>query len=108
MRSIARTEDGWVLTDGGGTHRLRHPLCELLAGAPLETAGSASDAGRMAPVDVQEVWAAGVTYERSLVARTEESHEPDVYERVYLADRPELFFKSVPSRVVGPDGTARV
>lgn len=47
-----------------------------------------------------ELWAAGVTYERSREARVEESTEQSVYERVYDAGRPELFFKSVPWRVV--------
>jgi 2-dehydro-3-deoxy-D-arabinonate dehydratase len=54
----------------------------------------------LAPVDPHhEVWAAGVTYRRSRDARIEESHEPDVYDRVYAADRPELFFKSTGVRV---------
>lgn len=58
----------------------------------------------LAPVDgLTEVWAAGVTYLRSRDARIEESHEPDVYDRVYGADRPELFFKSAAWRVCGPD-----
>jgi 2-dehydro-3-deoxy-D-arabinonate dehydratase len=53
------------------------------------------------PVDGRiEVWAAGVTYERSRDARVAESTEQSVYERVYDADRPELFFKSVAWRVV--------
>jgi 2-dehydro-3-deoxy-D-arabinonate dehydratase len=57
----------------------------------------------LAPVDgPTEVWAAGVTYLRSRDARIEESHDPDIYERVYLADRPELFFKSAAWRVRGP------
>ncbi|MHB8510155.1 MAG: fumarylacetoacetate hydrolase family protein, partial [Candidatus Dormibacteria bacterium] len=47
----------------------------------------------LAPVDRQEVWAAGVTYIRSRDARLEESGGADVYDRVYLAERPELFFK---------------
>jgi 2-dehydro-3-deoxy-D-arabinonate dehydratase len=56
------------------------------------------------PVDgLTEVWAAGVTYQRSSDARQEESQVADVYARVYGADRPELFFKSVAWRVVGPD-----
>lgn len=62
----------------------------------------ASDAVLLAPIDVQEVWAAGVTYLRSRDARMEESTEEDVYERVYNADRPEIFFKATPSRVSGP------
>jgi 2-dehydro-3-deoxy-D-arabinonate dehydratase len=56
-----------------------------------------------APVDTQEVWAAGVTYERSRVARMEESTQQDVYDRVYNAERPEVFFKAPAWRCVGPD-----
>jgi 2-dehydro-3-deoxy-D-arabinonate dehydratase len=56
----------------------------------------------LSPVDGRtEVWAAGVTYERSSEARQEESVVADVYSRVYDASRPELFFKSVAWRVVG-------
>ena len=62
----------------------------------------AREAILLAPIDVQEVWACGVTYLRSRDARMEESTEEDVYERVYNADRPELFFKATPSRVSGP------
>lgn len=54
------------------------------------------------PTDEQEIWAAGVTYERSRVAREEESAGSGIYDRVYLAERPELFFKATPSRAVGP------
>lgn len=53
------------------------------------------------PVDQDtEVWAAGVTYLRSRDARTEESGVPDVYTRVYEADRPEIFFKAIGKKVV--------
>ncbi|MAU13224.1 MAG: hypothetical protein CL607_25630 [Anaerolineaceae bacterium] len=56
------------------------------------------------PVDQQEVWAAGVTYLRSRDARQEEAEDGgDVYWRVYQAERPELFFKSLAQKVV-PDG----
>lgn len=56
-----------------------------------------------APIGSQEVWAAGVTYYRSRTARIEESAQGgDFYDRVYSADRPELFFKASPHRVVGP------
>ncbi|WP_336205329.1 fumarylacetoacetate hydrolase family protein [Nonomuraea sp. LPB2021202275-12-8] len=55
-----------------------------------------------APVDADtEVWAAGVTYRLSREARVEESTEPDIYQRVYDAERPELFFKSIGRRVRG-------
>jgi len=57
----------------------------------------------LAPVDGRtEVWAAGVTYQRSRDARMEESREADPYDRVYTAERPELFFKSTAWRVSGP------
>jgi len=55
----------------------------------------------LAPVDEQEVWAAGVTYERSRDARMEESTEIDVYARIYDAERPEVFFKAPGWRCVG-------
>ena len=56
----------------------------------------------LAPIGSQEVWAAGVTYQRSLAARAEEAVSADPYERVYSAARPELFFKATASRVRGP------
>jgi 2-dehydro-3-deoxy-D-arabinonate dehydratase len=63
----------------------------------------------LAPIDRQEVWAAGVTYKRSQVARMEESeHGASHYDRVYTADRPELFFKATPHRVAGPNQPVRV
>ena len=56
-----------------------------------------------APVERQEVWAAGVTYLRSKTARMEESDfGANAYDRVYAAERPELFFKSLPEKVVSP------
>ena len=55
----------------------------------------------LAPVEQQEVWAAGVTYLRSKKARMEESNfSATAYDRVYEAERPELFFKSLPQKVV--------
>ena len=61
-----------------------------------------TDVTLKAPIDRQEVWAAGVTYLRSRDARMEESSQRDVYDRVYDADRPELFLKATPNRVSGP------
>jgi 2-dehydro-3-deoxy-D-arabinonate dehydratase len=55
------------------------------------------------PVDEQEVWAAGVTYAWSREARVREARSKDVYVRVYEAERPELFFKSIGHKVVGPN-----
>ena len=56
----------------------------------------------VAPIGKQEVWAAGVTYLRSREARMEESADSgaaDLYDKVYAAERPELFFKALPHRV---------
>jgi 2-dehydro-3-deoxy-D-arabinonate dehydratase len=64
-----------------------------------------ADARIRAPVDAQEVWAAGVTYERSRDARVEESVQKTVYDLVYTAERPELFFKAAGWRVRGPGET---
>lgn len=70
---------------------------------------SADNASFLAPIDQQEVWAAGVTYKRSQVARMEESETAaSHYDRVYTADRPELFFKATPNRVSGPGEAVRV
>jgi 2-dehydro-3-deoxy-D-arabinonate dehydratase len=80
---------------------------EAAARAPVLPPGVALRA--LAPVDQQEVWAAGVTYERSRQARREESADGgDVYDRVYEAERPELFFKALPHRVRGPGEPIRV
>ena len=57
----------------------------------------------LTPVESQEVWAAGVTYLRSKQARMEESDfSATAYDRVYDAARPEIFFKSLPEKVVSP------
>jgi 2-dehydro-3-deoxy-D-arabinonate dehydratase len=59
----------------------------------------------LAPVDTQEIWAAGVTYQRSREARQEEAIDGgDIYARVYAAERPELFFKALGLKVIGPWG----
>src|SRR5438309_11184285 len=59
-----------------------------------ESAESQPVADLQAPIDgVTEVWAAGVTYKRSVDARIEESETPDIYTRVYTASRPERVFK---------------
>src|ERR1035441_3980195 len=82
---------------------LSRPAAELprtLSGTAGETR-DVKDVIFLPPIDGRtEVWAAGVTYERSRSAREEESSVAQVYERVYEADRPELFFKSVAWRVV--------
>lgn len=63
----------------------------------------------LAPIDDQEVWAAGVTYKRSQVARMEESESAaSYYDKVYHAERPELFMKGTAIRVSGPEQPVRV
>jgi len=64
-----------------------------------------------APIGTQEVWAAGVTYLRSKIARMEESEESGgatFYDKVYDAERPELFFKSTASKVIATNGLVRI
>jgi 2-dehydro-3-deoxy-D-arabinonate dehydratase len=88
-------------------------LQKYLAGI-VRTSEQATDflsAVIMAPVQSQEVWAAGVTYYRSRNARMEESKDAgggSFYDRVYSAERPELFFKSTPGRVIGTGATVRI
>lgn len=79
------------------------------AGAPLTSAAGLPVL--RAPIQSQEVWAAGVTYLRSKNARMAESKDAGggtFYDKVYAADRPELFFKATPHRVVGPGGAVRI
>jgi 2-dehydro-3-deoxy-D-arabinonate dehydratase len=88
---------------------LRAPLSDIreLVDSTAATEGTAVPAREvrfLPPVDgLTEIWAAGVTYKRSSEARQEESQVSDVYSRVYDAQRPELFFKSVAWRTCGPD-----
>jgi 2-dehydro-3-deoxy-D-arabinonate dehydratase len=76
------------------------------ADAPRE---KVADVALLAPIDRQEVWAAGVTYRRSQVARMQESQgAASFYDQVYAAARPELFFKATPHRVAGPGQAVRI
>lgn len=99
--------DGLVTRDDLQAH-----LTELIAGAPaLSQDPLANPALLRAPIGSQEVWAAGVTYFRSRDARMEESKSAgggDFYDRIYKAERPELFFKATPNRVVGHYGKVAI
>jgi 2-dehydro-3-deoxy-D-arabinonate dehydratase len=87
-----------ILADDGPTPGAR--LARALDGAGD---GAVPDDSRvLAPVAGQEVWASGVTFERSRTARNEEAGSVDFYDRVYDAVRPELFCKATPGRVRGP------
>ncbi len=98
------TLDGVLSRPGGFAAAL---AAEPVPAVPGE--GGPLDGHRLlAPVQSQEVWAAGVTYRRSRQARVAESAGADVYTRVYNASRPELFFKSPGWRVRGPGEPIRV
>ena len=121
---LYRTKHGLLATqgDGGSFHLVQaEGFDELLRGGQMQSrvraalAGSAVEApgpdDLLAPIESQEVWAAGVTYFRSRSARMEESKEAgggSFYDRVYSAARPELFFKATARRVVRPGGEVRI
>ncbi len=116
MLKLYRTPQGPIVqAPDGKLYRLeaewdsllsRDDLFDFLT-AQLSSRASTSEnalASVLAPIGAQEVWAAGVTYYRSRNARMEESKSAgggDFYDRVYSAERPELFFKATPHRVVG-------
>jgi 2-dehydro-3-deoxy-D-arabinonate dehydratase len=117
---VVLVESGHVfdldMTRKPGVHTLAdvlHSPDPVRLARELIDAGSTSEpAGRqvfLAPVDRQEVWAAGVTYKRSKVAREEESKgAAQFYDKVYTAPRPELFLKATPARVVHPGEPVKV
>ena len=75
----------------------------LRASAPALAALPLASVTLLAPVDRQEVWAAGVTYKRSKIAREEESAgAAQFYDKVYSAARPELFLKATPMALFLP------
>ena len=79
------------------------------ADLPTESRWSMNDVSLLAPIDSQEVWAAGVTYRRSQVARMDESEaSASCYDLVYNSPRPELFFKATANRVVGSGQPVRI
>ena len=86
------------------------PVAAVAALEPeLRTFIRLNEVALLSPVEEQEVWAAGVTYLRSKAARMEESDfSATAYDRVYDADRPEIFFKSLPHKVVGPGGSVGI
>jgi 2-dehydro-3-deoxy-D-arabinonate dehydratase len=116
---LYRTTRGAVLEHRGAHYTVPGDWDELFNRPDLEMflrrcAGRAGLAVRkpasarlLPPIGRQEVWAAGVTYNRSRAARMSESKlagSSDFYDRVYHAERPELFFKASPHRVVGHGG----
>jgi 2-dehydro-3-deoxy-D-arabinonate dehydratase len=93
-------------------HAAQAPTSLRIPFSQLDEASAAGMASKLArggeayllpPVDYQEVWAAGVTYERSRLARQAEAVDGgDVYARAYAAGRPEVFYKAASRHVVGP------
>ena len=104
-----RRQGTWSLLPDGASFDslLRLSLNELRGVLDTERPAAFVREGAVvgAPIDSQEVWAAGVTYQRSLEARADEAISSDPYDRVYSAARPELFFKATPGRVRGPGET---
>src|SRR5882757_6402340 len=115
---LFRTKQGNVLEASGKYYHMDQPWDELVNRdslfAYLEKAAASEkeipagqdkdwlEKGILPPIGSQEVWAAGVTYLRSRNARMEESKASGgdyFYDKVYEAERPELFFKSLPHRV---------
>jgi 2-dehydro-3-deoxy-D-arabinonate dehydratase len=115
---IFRTSNGVVFEDRGRYEAVDMPWDTVINSADVlqilsscQPSTVSAPAELLAPIDGQEVWAAGVTYIRSRQARIEESEDAgggDFYARVYDAARPELFFKSSGHRVVGPGADVRI
>ena len=84
---------------------LHATLSALIADTEPDDSLRSATHAPLAPIGDQEVWAAGVTYYRSRSARMDEAQDAgggDFYDKVYEAERPEIFFKATASRVVGP------
>lgn len=119
---LYRTTEGIFVEDSGGFYAVSASNWdELISSSDLHARVRAAIDGEavknfdpatiLAPIQSQEVWAAGVTYYRSRSARIEESKDAGggtFYDRVYSAERPELFFKATGRRVIGHQGAVRI
>ena len=118
---LYRTTQGNLVEEDGRFHRLQEQdwnqlltsadLAALARGALQNDAVALDPSTILPPIVGQEVWAAGVTYYRSRDARMAESKEAgsgQFYDRVYAAERPELFFKAAGWRVIGHGGPVRI
>jgi len=120
---LYRTHRGIVIREAGAFYHIQESdwdqfvsrqdvlqyLRQLVAAGQLPTSGEPT--ALLPPIEGQEVWAAGVTYLRSREARMDESKSAgggDFYDRVYTAERPELFFKATARTVVGHGGKVRI
>lgn len=106
--------DNFYLADAADWDELMSSVdlhARVAAAISTEAVKAFDPATVLAPVVSQEVWAAGVTYYRSRSARIEESRDAgggNFYDRVYSAERPELFFKATGRRVIGPRSAVRI
>ena len=102
--------DGHWLSAGFGLDRLAHrSLAEIRDVLADERSEDPAEGSLIAPIEyTQEVWAAGVTYLRSREARMAESETADIYDKVYEAERVEVFFKANGWRVIGHGHQIRV
>lgn len=121
---IYRIKDGFIIQGKTGVYSVKsdwdelinrddlaHYLGDMLDDSGLPEVDGDFDQRILPPIVSQEVWAAGVTYYRSRTARIEESQDAgggDFYDRVYTAERPELFFKATAHRVAGSGGKVRI
>ncbi|MEO5924364.1 MAG: fumarylacetoacetate hydrolase family protein [Bryobacteraceae bacterium] len=117
---LYRTVKGWVLQISADKYvevpqaagiTTREDLFEYLEATAASGTAVAAPTQFLAPIEGQEVWASGVTYFRSRTARMEESQDAgggSFYDRVYSAERPELFGKAAAHRVVGPGAAVRI
>jgi 2-dehydro-3-deoxy-D-arabinonate dehydratase len=120
---LYRTKDGFLVAESGSYYTVNETSLDALVSlddlylhlSSIAAGGSPIEFIRRpqfeAPIENQEVWAAGVTYYRSRAARIEESKDAgggDFYDRVYSADRPELFFKAVAHKVAGPESEVHI
>lgn len=109
---IAEIADNWRVVDEEWDALIARPaLLAWLRDRASSFRVAVPPAELRAPIESQEVWAAGVTYFRSRAARIEESQDAGggtFYDRVYTAERPELFFKAAPWRVRGPQSGIRI
>jgi 2-dehydro-3-deoxy-D-arabinonate dehydratase len=101
VRWVARTQVGNAPLRVGLDDLLRLSLDEARAVVTSAVPAAGLGGAALPPVDSQEVWGTGVTYEQSRAGRVAESTEGGIYDRVYLARRPEIFFKATAQRVVG-------
>ena len=105
---LENTDWDSFINDNSLFTKLAHLISEL---EPLRDPEIYLKEELLAPIGSQEIWASGVTYFNSKLGREEESKEKggsNFYARVYVAERPELFFKALGHKAIGPGGKVRI